>query len=105
MATEDHTAGYGPGLATDYYKGFLERVMVAAEENTQGVQDTVIGEQVHPRLLGDHLYFAAAKLRTFSKLHNDGREFQCIKQFVFFFPSDPNYDPDTQLQVRKNNNQ
>ena len=48
MCADDNAAGYGPGLATDYYKGFLERVMVAAEENTQGVQDTVIGEQVHP---------------------------------------------------------
>ena len=48
MCADDNAAGYGPGLATDYYKGFLEQVMVGAEENTQGVQDTVIGEQVHP---------------------------------------------------------
>ena len=44
MATEDHTAGYGPGLATDYYKGFLERVLVAEEER-RGPRDTAVGEQ------------------------------------------------------------
>ena len=44
MATEDHTAGYGPGLATDYYKGFLERVLVAEEER-RGPRDTAVGER------------------------------------------------------------
>ena len=44
MATEDHTAGYGPGLATDYYKGFLERVLVAEEER-RGPRDTAVGKQ------------------------------------------------------------
>ena len=43
IATEDHTAGYGPGLATDYYKGFLERVLVAEEER-RGPRDTAVGE-------------------------------------------------------------
>ena len=44
MAAEDHTAGYGPGLATDYYKGFLERVLVAEEER-RGPRDTPVGER------------------------------------------------------------
>ena len=44
MATEEHTAGYGPGLATDYYKGFLERVLVAEEER-RGPRDTTVGER------------------------------------------------------------
>ena len=44
MAAEDHTAGYGPGLATDYYKGFLERVLVAEEER-RGPRDTAVGER------------------------------------------------------------
>ena len=43
---------------------------------------------------------AAAKLRAFSRLHHGGREFPCLKQFVFLFPEDPaTFDPDTRLQV------
>ena len=44
MCADDNAAGYGPGLATDYYKGFLERVLVAEEER-RGPRDTAVGER------------------------------------------------------------
>ena len=48
----------------------------------------------------NNLSHAAAKLRNFSRLHHGGREFPCLKQFVFLFPEDPaTFDLDTRLQV------